>query len=37
VSGIWVRLLARVLKIEHVDLDNKPVFDIIVKVDSPGV
>lgn len=34
-SGICVRLLSK-RKIEHVDLDNKPVFDIVVKLDSSG-
>lgn len=33
-TGICVRLLVR--KIGHVDLDNKSVFDIIVKLDSSG-
>lgn len=34
-SGIWVRLLSK-RKMEHVDLDNKPVLDIVVKTASSG-
>lgn len=36
VSSIRVRLLVRVSKIKHVNLNNQHITDAIVKVDSSG-